>query len=470
MTPWTMSSVPLDTGALYYVCEWLIRLGALIVVPLRRSPEATRSWLLLIFFLPVVGLIFYLAIGRPRFPAWRAARFKDMTPIISDLATRLSPEEPANMAAVIAGKLGHMPAVSGNTIELLGDYDGMIGRLVADIDDARDHVRILVYIFANDDTGKKVVAALTRAVHRGVVVHVLLDPVGSRPWLKGTIKALKAGGVQVRQALPFHWLRDRTRRDMRNHRKLFLIDGRIGYAGSQNIVDKDFRPGVVNQELVTRVTGPAVAEMTAVFISDWYLETEILLEETIIIPPDEGQSRLQLLPSGANYPLEGFQTLLVWQLHRARRRVVITSPYFIPDEGLLDAMRTAILRDVAIDLIVSAVVDQKLVSLAQRSFYDELLRSGVNIHLFQRFLLHAKNVSIDEDLAIIGSSNVDLRSFQLNEEVSLLFLDSGDVRAITTVQNDYIANSEQLILETWRERGGFVKFQENMARLVSSLL
>jgi len=107
MTPWAMSSVPLDTGALYYVCEWLIRLGALVVVPLRRSPEATRSWLLLIFFLPVVGLIFYLAIGRPRFPAWRAARFKYMTPIISDLATRLSPEEPANMAAVIAGKLGH---------------------------------------------------------------------------------------------------------------------------------------------------------------------------------------------------------------------------------------------------------------------------------------------------------------------------------------------------------------------------
>lgn len=133
-------------------------------------------------------------------------------------------------------------------------------------------------------------------------------------------------------------------------------------------------------------------------------------------------------------------------------------------------MRTAILRGVAIDLIVSAVVDQRLVSLAQRSFYDELLRSGVNIHLFQRFLLHAKNVSIDEDLAIIGSSNVDLRSFQLNEEVSLLFLDGGDVRAIATVQNDYIANSEQLILETWRARGSFVKFKENMARLVSSLL
>ena len=164
------------------------------------------------------------------------------------------------------------------------------------------------------------------------------------------------------------------------------------------------------------------------------------------------------------------QGMDLFQISRERMIREQLVPRGIQDARVLDAMRTAILRGVAIDLIVSAVVDQRLVSLAQRSFYDELLRSGVNIHLFQRFLLHAKNVSIDEDLAIIGSSNVDLRSFQLNEEVSLLFLDGGDVRAITTVQNDYIANSEQLILETWRARGSFVKFQENMARLVSSLL
>jgi cardiolipin synthase A/B len=458
---------------LYYVAEWLVRLGAIAIVPLRRSPAATRAWLLLIFFLPFPGLLLFLAIGSPRFPKWRTERFKRLRPYFADIAGRLATnpptgEESAPIAA-LARKLGELPATGGNGIELLDDYDGVIQRLVADIDGARHYVHLLVYIFADDEVGRAVGAALARAVERGIPCRVMLDPVGSRPWASGTKQMLHDAGVQVVEALPFRLLRERTRRDMRNHRKLFVIDGTIGYAGSQNIVSKSFRPGVVNRELVARVTGPVVAELDAITRADWYLETEQAPEPITTLPPETGDACAQLLPSGPDYPLEGFETLLVWQMHRARERVIMATPYFIPDEDVLNAMRTAVARGVEVHLVVSEVVDQRVVNLAQRSYYDDLMGAGVRIHLFRDHLLHAKNVSFDRAFAIVGSSNVDLRSFQLNEEASLLLFDAATVAKVDAVQRGYLENSDELRLEEWRRRPMIQKLLENLARLFGSL-
>jgi cardiolipin synthase len=172
---------------------------------------------------------------------------------------------------------------------------------------------------------------------------------------------------------------------------------------------------------------------------------------------------LQLLPSGANYRLEGFETILVWKLHQARERAIIVSPYFIPDEDVLSALKTAAVRGVNIDLVVSRVVDQRLVNLAQRSYYDELLAAGVRIHLFSDFLLHGT-------IGVIGSSNVDLRSFQLNEEVSLFLFDKGSVASLEKIQREYLAASDMIILAEWRRRGKRAMFAENLAHLVSPLL
>jgi cardiolipin synthase len=461
--------------SLFYVLEWGIRIGALIVVPLRREPAPSAGWLLLIFFLPIPGVLLFLAIGRPTFPAWRNERFRALQPYFEGLAARLrearSPElGPAAPLSALAESLGHLPAVGGNAIELLDDYDGTIGRLVADIAAARHDVAIVVYIFADDAAGQRIIAALRDAVARGVRCRVMLDPVGSRQWVRGAEDALRSAGVETREALPFRLWRGRTRRDMRNHRKLFVIDGQIGYTGSQNIVAKDFRPGVVNRELMVRVTGPAVAAMAAIIEGDWFLETGTGPGEIPAIPAPTGDAELQLLPSGANYALRGFETILVWQLHQARERAIVVSPYFIPDESILGAMRTAAVRGVAVDLVVSAVVDQRLVNLAQSSYYDDLLVSGVRVHLFRDFLLHAKNISIDGIVAIVGSSNVDLRSFQLNEEVSLLLIDQPSVAAVEAIQHNYVSQSKQLDLATWRRRPAWRKIIENIARLLSPLL
>jgi cardiolipin synthase len=363
-----------------------------------------------------------------------------------------------------------MPPTSGNMVELIDDYDGVFDRLVADIDGATRFVHILVYIFADDAAGQRITDALARAARRGVETRVMFDPVGSHRWRKGTIRMLSTSGIAVQEALPWRIFKDRSRRDMRNHRKLFVIDGQIGYTGSQNIVAKDFRPGVVNHELVARVTGPVVAAMEAIVRGDWCLEAGVMPTHPITVPAATGTADLQLLPSGADYPLEGFAALLVWQIHQACESVILVTPYFIPDEQVLGAIRTARARGVAVDIILSEVIDQQLVNLSQSSYYAELLAAGVTIHLYRGFLLHAKNVGIDRRLAIVSSSNVDLRSFQLNQEASLLIYDQPSVDRVLAIQQGYMAASRQIDPAIWRARPLRRRLLENLARLFNVLL
>lgn len=419
----------------HLVIGWVIRIGMLVILPVRRTPQAATSWLLLVFLLPIPGLILFLAIGRAIVPRLRGERFADLAPFLAATAARLAQHAAADTqrqddVADLAAKLGGFPAVSGNSLAFLEDYDGMIDRLVADIDGASRHVRLLVYIFADDATGTQVIDALQRAVGRGVICHVLIDPVGSHRWRRGTLAALQRAGVDARDTLPVSFLGVRKRSDMRNHRKLFIIDGVIGYAGSQNLVDKNFRPGLTNQEMEVRVVGPVVAAMTAVFIADWYAETEVMLDTWIDIAPAGGMAVAQLLPGDATYKLRGFETIL----------------------------------------IVSAIADQKIVRLAQCSCYDDLLSAGVQIHCFGDFLLQAKTVSVDGRLGIVGSSNIDIRSFQLNKEVSLLSLDQPTADALEAIQRHALANSEAIDLATWRHRPKLRQVGEGLARLVSPLL
>ncbi|MEQ1955882.1 cardiolipin synthase [Mesorhizobium sp. CN2-181] len=463
----------IDFETLWYASEWLIRFGALATVPLRRSPSAATSWLLLIFFFPALGLLLYLFIGRPRVPVARQKRARELRTFQLDVARRLKNDSCGDRseAADFAQKLGRMPCVDGNSIELISDYDAVVERLLADIRSAKYAVDLLVYIFADDVVGKRIAAELGEAVQRGVRCRVMFDPIGSHRWRRGTLSLLRDAGVETREALPVHLILRRTRADMRNHRKLFVIDGLIGYAGSQNLVAKDFRPGVVNRELVARMSGPVVASLASTISSDWAMEALDRPDPfPVAIPAGSGELRAQLLPSGADYPFEGFETLLVWQLHRARQRAVLVTPYFIPDESIIGAMCSAASRGVMIDLVVSSVVDQRIVHLAQCSYFEQLLAAGIRIHLYRELLLHAKNASIDRDLGIVGSSNVDFRSFQLNEEASLLLYDRSIIDRLIEIQDGYILASDSLALDSWRSRPRLQQLSENIARIMSPLL
>jgi cardiolipin synthase len=466
----------------YYLSEWLIRVVMLVYVPQRRSPAAARTWLLLIFFFPWVGLLLYALVGRIYMPRKRV----EMQARVSELIKAAGAEffnrahltrpqlEPRFMQAVtLAENLGDFRILGGNHVELLADYAGAIDRLIADIDAARHHVHLLYYIFADDDTGRRVVDALVRAVKRGVQCRVLMDGLGSRKAFRRLSPRLKAAGIEAYRMLPASLLRWGTARyDLRNHRKIAVIDGRVGYVGSQNLVNPDFKKDITYEELVARVTGPVVLQLQAVFISDWLFETGMGLSDLEHFPDPEvtGNSPAQTLPSGPGFQSENTQRLMVSLIYGARERVVITTPYFIPDEPFLEALQTAVRRGVDVHLVLSRQADQLLVSLAQKSYYEELLEAGVRIHLYYKRFLHAKHLSIDAAVALIGSSNIDIRSFALNAEISLLIYDPRVVAELRTIQERYFDHSELLTLEKWSRRSLVAQVAQNTARLVNSVL
>jgi cardiolipin synthase len=287
------------------------------------------------------------------------------------------------------------------------------------------------------------------------------------------VAALEASGVSVRLVLPVGLLRRKSARaDLRNHRKIAVIDGEVGYVGSQNIVNANFNPRVTNQELVVRVMGPAVLELQAVFVADWFLETEQVLDAPMLFPEPRraGTIVAQVLPSGPDYPEAGVERLVEALIHGARRRVVITTPYFIPNEALLHALETAVLRGVDVHIVLSRPADQILVNLAQRSYYAELLEAGIKIHLYRNKLLHAKHLSIDHGVSLIGSSNIDMRSFILNSEVTLVLFDRELNARLREEQERYFAASDLLVQSEWASRPLSSKVVENIARLLSPLL
>ena len=380
--------------------------------------------------------------------------------------------------AALAQALSTLPILDGNVVDLLDDYDGAIDRLIADIDGASLHIHVLYYIFADDATGKRVADALLRAARRGVTCRVLIDSLGSRPSLGTLLPRLRAGGIQAYAIAPPSWAHllrrsETSRIDLRNHRKIVVIDGAIGYTGSQNIVDADFKRGIIYEEVVVRLRGPIVRQLQSVFLGDWYLEAHELLDSPDLsgeMPPD-GSVVAQAVPSGPEYSTEANQRLFISLLYGARSRIVLTSPYFIPDTPLLNALETAALRGVDTHLVVSQAADQILVSQAQRSFYAELLEMGVIIHLYRapRFL-HAKHLSIDDDLVVIGSSNLDRRSFALNSEISVLFYGHDVATRLHVIERQYFANAHLLTAEEWQKRPWHSKVIQNTARLMDELL
>ena len=469
-------------ATVYVVIEWVIRLVMLALVPFRRTPESARAWLLLVLFLPIPGVLLYALIGRPAYPRRRRRRLAGAAALLETATKEIAhsrhcrqPRLPDDFrqAAMLIEKLGRFPALGNNGTELIADYEGVIARLVADIDAAQDHVHLLMYIFSDDPTGELVMEALVRASARGVTCRVLIDAFGSRRWARRIARRLSKAKIVVARALPVHpWRRGSARADLRNHRKIAVIDGIIGFVGSQNIVDRDAVKGFANEEMVVRIDGPTVVEMQAVFAVDWYLETEEILSGEGVFRHHHGPGSVttQLMPSGPDYGGTSLGQLTVALIHAARERVVITTPYFVPEEAMLLALRTAVLRGVAVHIILPLRSDHLLVRLAQQSYYSGLLDAGVQINRYRSGFLHAKHISVDDEVVLVGSSNVDVRSFVLNAEVTLIIYDRQVAAQLRELQERHMASSDLLTVADWERRPLIGKLSENIARLVSPLL
>ncbi|MDI9238225.1 cardiolipin synthase [Lysobacter sp. LF1] len=464
-------------GYWLFLLDWLIRLAALAWIPVRSPPAAARSWLLLVGFVPLFGLPLYLVLGHPWLARVRRQRQAHASQLIRDRqaglgALRWSPgQSDTEDITRLIERLGDFMPMQGNSVELLDDYDASLASLIADIDAAREEVHLLYYLMFDDRSGRAVADALVRAAARGVRCRVLLDAVGAKPGLRAFRRPLTAAGVEVHAMLAggLAW-RSLSRMDLRNHRKLALIDRTWGYVGSQNLADATFVREHPNRELVARVRGPVVRQIAALFASDWFIETGERLTLDAFVDTLAGNTPAQLLPGGPAYPFENARNVVVALIQRARQRVVLTTPYFVPDDVTLGALRVAALSGVEVQLILSLSNNQRLTRWAQRSYYDELLQAGVHIALHRPHFLHAKHLSVDGRIALIGSINLDIRSFALNAEAGLVCFDPAVTARLHAVQDGYLADAQRVTLEDWRRRPRWHRSVEGIARLADSLI
>ncbi len=473
-----------DWGTLYIASEWAMRIGALFYVPQRRPANAARAWLLLIFFEPWAGVLLYFLIGRAYVPRHRFELQRDIYQFIRRIAPRPADFDASVAHAVtpellpalrLADQLSEFPLTGANSFELLPEYGKAIDRIIADVDGAQRYVHLLFYIFENDPVGQRVADALAAAARRGVTVRLLMDALGSRSGLKRLGPALRAAGVEVIAVQPLRlWGPNAARFDLRNHRKIVVVDDHSAFFGSQNIVSPHANKGLVNEEMLVRAAGAIVQHLDAVLLGDRYIETGNFPPEAdkrvLPSPVTESGGLAQVVPSGPGYNQGTAEAIMIALMYGARSRVILTSPYFIPSDSFFLAMCSTARRGVTVDLIVDQESNKPLAQLAQQSYYDGLLKAGVNIHRHTGSFLHAKHMSIDNDVALIGSSNLDIRSFDLNAEISVLICDRTVVEVLAAIQAGYLAHTNPVTLEERQNLPVRQRVLENIARLTDSLL
>lgn len=470
------------------VAELILRifLAAIIIVRKGSRPTVATAWVLVVVTFPLLGILAYLLVGESRL----GTRRRKMHKAILDLfdkpsfhqhddprAHQFHLDQSDEQIAHIAERVSHSPATAGNRTKLFGDSQDSVGQMIADIENATKTIHSTTYIWLDDRVGEAIGNAMIAASDRGVICRVLVDGQGSRGFLKSALcRRMRERGVRVVAALPTHYLRALFHRiDVRNHRKIMVVDGEVGWLGSMNIaapefaVQARFAPWV---DCMLRLNGPVVRELQLIFAEDWSLDTNESLEEFLLhMPPYHSDGLpVQIMASGPNYDNDAVRSLLIASIQVAKKEIVLTTPYFIPDSDMFSAICVAAQRGVAVHLVVPRRNNSRLVALASRACYSTLLSSGVEIHEYTRGLLHAKTVSVDQLFSIVTSSNLDRRSFEINFEVSAIIYDDAFACEIRALQQSYMDLSVAVTTDSWGKQSLRKRLLQNTASLISPLI
>jgi cardiolipin synthase len=468
--------------------DLVIRVLAVGIIPGNRRPTTAMAWLLGIFFVPALGLILFLLFGNFKLSRRRTEqqqlvneRVRAGSSVLSDVGSKYSGPEWVQSAAELNRRLGSIPLVDGNQVELIPGYPDSIRAMTEAVRNAKRFVNAEFYIMSTDHVTDDLLTALEEAADRGVQVRVLFDHIGTLrvKGYRNLLKRLKASRIQWRRMLPLLPIHGQWRRpDLRNHRKIMVIDGEVAFTGSQNLIEPSYnnpkhrKIGREWIELMACLRGPIVPTLNVVFATDWLSETDESLEDQLQLPaqPSPGGVTAQVVPSGPGFTTENNLRLFNTLIYSAQHRISVCSPYFVPDDSLLYAITTAAQRGVDVELFVSEKGDQFLVHHAQQSYYEALLRAGVRIYLYKApFVLHAKHFTIDDEVAVLGSSNMDMRSFSLNLEVSVMLLGADTVNSMRAVEDTYRDISHELRLEDWMRRPLAARYVDNVARLTATV-
>ncbi len=458
------------------------------VVMTRRALGVSLSWLILIFTIPFLGVSLYLLFGEVRLGRKRVERARAMYEPYARWIHQLVgqfPQPPTQgsetaqpLVELVAARLGS-PMLGGNQVALLTEPNAILFALAQDIREASVSCYLEFYIWQAGGWADQVAEALLEAAARGVDCRVLLDSVGSSRFFKSAWpERFRGAGVKLIEVLPVGaWRIPLQRQDLRMHRKLAVIDDRVAYTGSMNLVDPRFfkRHAGVGQwiDVMVRQQGPLVPLLWSLFVRDWEMETGERLLESQQHNPEffaERDQRLQLIPSGPFSGGDCIQQILLLAIYQARQQVVLTTPYFVPDDPLMAALQSAAGRGIKVRLILPARNDSFMVRHAGDAFLTELLTAGVEIYRFERGLLHTKSVLVDEQLALVGSVNLDRRSFWLNFETTLLIDDHTFASELLALQQHYMSQASRLYLCSWERRPWRKRLLENLLYLLSPLL
>ncbi len=448
-----------------------------------RQPASRAAWLLLIAALPIVGIVFYFLFGETKIGGRTARRMENATKRLGHLraAESSAAQIPAQFRQVFrrAMAVNGFHPLAGNTAHLPADEHAAIDSLIADIDAARDHVHLLFYIWLEDGNGLRVLDAVERAAARGVTCRLLIDGLGSRQMARSERwRRLSEAGVMTAITFKMRWLLFHiffARIDLRNHRKIAVIDGRTGYCGSQNCADPEFRvkakyaPWV---DTLLRIEGPVVGQLQHLFAIDWMThgreDISTVLDDPIA--PDPQGFPAIVVGSGPTVDNRAISDIFALLMASAEDEVIISTPYFVPDDTLQRAIHGAALRGVKVTLILPERNDSFFVARASRSYYSDLLRAGVRIAEYRKGLLHAKTLTVDGRAACIGSANMDRRSFELNFENNLILASESATGLIRARQLSYLSDARQLDRKQVEARHWIGRMIDNLFATMGPLL
>lgn len=473
--------------------EFIVKVAAVGIVPERRQPSSSQAWLLLILVLPIVGVPLYFMLGSPYVRGRRHEIQERATESFSQ-ATAAWPTLPEGVSVgkrfgqilTMNRTLTNLPPSTGRCLGVYREYSASLAAMTEAIERSTSYVHVEFYAQSWDSETEDFYVALIAAAERGVKVRVLADHLGSAKYhgFRPIKRRLTTAGVEFYKMLPINPFRGRFRRpDLRNHRKFLIIDGREAYVGSQNLISRYYgskRNRKVGREwvdLMMHVSGEVVDALDAVFATDWLTESgEIIshvldrLREYEVEKVGGEVNVFQVVPSGPGYPAEPSLRMFVQMINGATESIRLVSPYFVPSEAFIEAMKSAVLRGVRVELLVPEKADQFAVHHAQQSYFRELLEAGVILYRFPRpKVLHSKMMVVDSKHAYFGSSNMDIRSFILNFEVSILVFGGNAVAELDAVVDHYEDISTELTLERWMERPLIGRYFDNVFRLTSAL-
>jgi cardiolipin synthase A/B len=448
----------IDLGNLAFLASAALQVafvGRAILRP-HREAAARLAWVVVILVVPVVGILLYVLFGEVNTGRRHIERMRlaeRSLPPLPDPVPEAWPLIPRRHTHIFrAGQsVNGFPPVSGNRGVLLDSSEAAIDAMVADIDAAREHVHLLIYIWLDDTSGRRVAQALMRAAQRGVACRAMADDFGAR-WIRRSHmwQAMREAGVKLVRVLPIGNLLlhpFQARIDIRDHRKIVVIDNHITYCGSQNLADAEFRveaefaPWV---DVMFRFEGPVALQNQRIFAADWMGYTGETLGELLdrpARPAVEPGFAAQAINTGPTVRPSAMPEIFGTLMYAARRELMITTPYYIPDEPMQAALCAAARRGVETALIVPARNNLRIVAAASRSYYGELLQAGVRIHEYVGGLLHSKTLVVDREAVLIGSPNLDRRSFQLNYENSMIFHDPALAGVLRERHEEYLHRS-----------------------------